>query len=304
MQLFEHDFKAMGSPCQIQVLVPSETFAHCQFRRLSEEVDRLEQKYSRFLPSSLLSKINQGAGSGTPTPIDHETHAILHFAQQAFELSDGLFDITSGVLRQVWDFKSANSGKERVPSDEQISTVLPLIGWEKVQWDDNTIYLPTKGMEIDFGGIVKEYTVDCCVKLLADQHIKGLVNLGGDIGVTDCAPVDHVWDVGIRHPRKGHQDKIAHVPLTKGAIAASGDYERFIEVDGIRYSHILNPKTGYPIQGLATVSLWSEKCVIAGTLATIAMLKADKGLEWLKGLEQPFVAVDNELNVYKDLGES
>lgn len=296
MILFESGFKAMGSPCQIQCFCADQVAAERIFAPLKAEVSRLEKKYSRYLSDSLLSQINHSAGTGQAVPLDEETLAILQFAHQAYELSDGLFDITSGVLRQVWDFKDA-----KVPTPEQLRPILPLIGWPKVQWDTQQISLPLKGMEIDFGGIVKEYAVDRCVALLQQQQIKGLVNLGGDIGVSSPSDRKYIWNVGIRHPRKGINDKIASIPLTHGAIAASGDYERFILLNGKRYNHILNPKTGYPIEGLATVSLWSERCVLAGTLTTIAMLKGPGGLEWLESLDMPFIAVDYDMKVFSGL---
>jgi thiamine biosynthesis lipoprotein len=296
MPLFEHQFKAMGSPCLIQCFCLSERVAKQWFEEIQQEVERLEQKYSRYRNESLLSQINEAAGSEQPTTIDAETYGLLHYAEQAFELSDGLFDITSGVLRRTWDFKSA-----KIPTKTQIDAIMGLIGWKSVQWSKDSIYLPRKGMEIDFGGIVKEYAVDRCVAILTAKHVKAMVNLGGDIGVTPCAPVDHVWDIGIRHPRRGQTDKIATMPLTKGAIAASGDYERFIEHQGKRYSHILNPKTGYPVTGLATACIWAERCVLAGTLTTIAMLKGEEGLDWLRSLQMPYLAVDYDMQVYGDL---
>ncbi|MFT5162890.1 MAG: thiamine biosynthesis lipoprotein [Alteromonadaceae bacterium] len=287
----------MGSPCLIQCFSTSQTAADPIFAPIKAEVARLEKKYSRYLPDSLLSQINQQAGFDQPVTIDQETHGILQFAHQAYALSDGLFDITSGVLRQAWDFKTGT-----VPTPSQLASVLPLIGWSKVQWNEQQITLPTKGMEIDLGGIVKEYAVDRCVALLTEAKVKALINLGGDIGVTATPPQDHVWDVGIRHPRKGTNDRIGSIPLTHGAIAASGDYERCILLNGKRYNHILNPKTGYPIEGLATVCIWAERCVLAGTLTTIAMLKGPSGPNWLKALDMPYMAVDYDMQVYGGFG--
>lgn len=296
MQLFEYDFKAMGSPCQVQCYSSSEISAQKSFRRVHLEVQRLERKYSRYLRDSLLSTINQYAGHHKAVPLDIETQAIFNYAQKAYELSEGLFDITSGVLRKAWDFKSG-----QLPDRQTVECVLPLVGWEKIQWHGNSISLPEKGMEIDLGGIVKEYAVDRAVALLKHSNVVALVNLGGDIGVTDTLDANHPWQVGIRHPRKNGDSKIASIPLTQGAVAASGDYERFIEVQGQRYGHILNPKTGYPIQnGLATVSVWTNRCVLAGTLTTIAMLKGRQGLSWLNDIEVPYVAVDCDMLLHNN----
>lgn len=294
MAFFEYDFKAMGSPCLIQCYCASQQTASQLFGLVHAEVMRLEHKYSRYLDTSELTQINQAAGNGAKTAIDAETYAILNYAQQAFELSDGLFDVTSGVLRKAWDFKSG-----QLPKPAEVDSLLPLVGWRKVQWNQEAIYLPEKGMEIDFGGIVKEYAVDRCVALLNEHSVAALVNLGGDIAVTEQTSAENSWQIGIRHPRKGPTDKIANIPLTQGAVAASGDYERFIEVDGIRYSHILNPNNGYPVtKNLATVCVWAPRCVLSGTLTTIAMLKADTAIEWLNDIEIPYIAVDYDMLVH------
>jgi thiamine biosynthesis lipoprotein len=143
---------------------------------------------------------------------------------------------------------------------------------------------PGPGLELDLGGAVKEYAVDRVAGLCWDSGIRhGLINLGGDIKVIGPHPNGHPWAIGIRHPRdpKG----IARtVYLKRGAMASSGDYERCIVVGGRRYGHVLNPKTGWPVSGLASVSVVAEFCVVAGSASTIAMLMEEKGSEWLKSI--------------------
>lgn len=278
----------MGSQCSISLYCEPQEF-EIAFQACLQELERLEAKYSRYRPTSLISLINQNAGL-SPVAIDHETTQLIHYAFAAYSESDGLFDITSGVLRKVWDFKSG-----KLPHQSDISKMLALIGFTKIQYSAEQIYLPIKGMEIDFGGIVKEYAADCLAALITDNNINhGLVNLAGDIHVIGPHPDGSPWLVGISHPTNP-AISIAEIPLTSGGLASSGDYQRCFELNGTKYCHILNPKTGWPIQGLAGVSVWAEQCVIAGTLATITMLKGEQqGPIWLQQIGVPFLTINQE----------
>ena len=285
-----HSFFAMGSPCEL-VLDTDSQFSNEEISiictELEQEVTRLEDKYSRYKSTSLLSVINQNAGFQT-TNIDQETVSLLNYANTAHTLSDGLFDITSGVLRRCWDFKSATK-----PNTSLIESTLKLVGWNQVEFTHNTVYLPLEGMEIDFGGIVKEYAADATCALAKKLGIAhGLVDLGGDIAVIGPQLNDQPWSIGISQPNNVNS-AVSTLPATSGAVASSGDYERFIELDGKKYSHILNPKTGWPVSSFAGVSVWAEQCVVAGTVATIAMLKGKaEGEAWLRETELPFIAIN------------
>ncbi|OUR60036.1 hypothetical protein A9Q73_12605 [Bermanella sp. 47_1433_sub80_T6] len=250
-----------------------------------QEVLRLEKKYSRFLATSELSLINKQAGLD-PVLVDDETAGLLNYAAICFELSDGLFDITSGVLRRIWDFKSS-----RLPSQQQLDDTLPVVGFDKIHWDGQKIALPNN-MEIDLGGVVKEYAADCARQVLLDHGIThGLVDLGGDICVVGCQPNDQPWSMGVRDPENPNQAAVT-IPLMSGAIATSGYYERFMVVDGQRYCHIINPKTGWPVQFCATVAVVSSRCLVSGSLATIGMLKQQDAVSWLAAQEATFFLQD------------
>ena len=296
LQVFNFAFQAMGSPCSVQCCADSAQHAESVYRLVTERIAQLEQRYSRYRDDSLISAINRHAGSGIKTKIDPETAALLHYAEQCYQESRQLFDVTSGVLWQLW---SVN--KTELPSKEQIRAVLPLIGWKKVQWDEQSIYLPQSGMQLDFGGIVKEYAADSVAELCRQQGIHhGIIELGGDIKVIGPLPNGQGWPVAIRDPRQ--PDKIiAQLELSSGALASSGDYERFLLIDGVRYSHILNPKTGRPVTGLRAVSIVAEHCVVAGSLATIAMLKANKGIAWLHSCGLPFLCCQNNGQIVNKL---
>lgn len=304
LKLYRYQFSAMGSPCALRFYHYNDIQARGIYQSAVDEVGRLESKYSRYLNSSLLSKINENAGV-KPVAIDAETHSLLAYAEQAYQISDGLFDLTTGVLRKVWDFKAA-----KVPSQQAIDQQLRLVNWKKVQWDERSIFLPEKGMELDFGGIVKEYAADALANTLKKFEINhGVIDLGGDIHVVGPDIDRKPWQIGIRDPHykkatgkspeKQKQQALANIPISSGGLASSGDYERNFIVNGKKYSHILNPKTGWPALGLSAVSIYSEQTVIAGTIATIAMLKEDAGIQWLKELEVPYFAMDNNNKVYK-----
>jgi len=261
----------MGGPCEIRAFSVSET-AVVQARA---EIQRLERKYSRYLPASVTTQINASAGKGG-IRIDNETGDLLRYAEQAWAASSGLFDITSGILRRAWDFREA-----RIPAENELTPLLSLIGWQKLDFRDNRLELPP-GMEIDFGGIVKEYAADRAANVLRAYGANhALVEMAGDISVTGPLPDGLPWLIRIRHPRN-LEDNSGTMELRNGAVATSGDYERCIVLDGVRYSHILNPLTGWPVSGLASVTVQHATCTAAGTLATIAMLKGVRGAEWLE----------------------
>lgn len=283
----------MASDCEVRLAGISAQRAQQLATLAVNEVRRIELKYSRYRDASVVSRINAAAGSGEPIIIDTETAQLLAFATQLFELSDGLFDATSGVLRRVWDFKAA-----RKPTMAQLADVLPRIGWNHMHWNDQTAQLAVCGMELDFGGFGKEYAADRAATLIANEGAQhGLVNLGGDIRVIGPQADGSPWLMGIRHPRKARaarQDDavIASIPISAGALATSGDYERFFVDGGERYCHILNPKTGWPGQQWQSISVVAPMCVAAGAMSTTAMLKGVDALSFLQAQGVSYLAVD------------
>ena len=287
MELFKIFFQAMGGHCEIQLAAPDQQSADRNSRLAINEVRRIESKYSRYRPDSIVSRINSAAGSGNPVSCDDETLWLLDYADTLFKSSDGLFDITSGVLRRVWDFK-----EEKIPSDEELKPILDLIGWQKVARGENSIHLPAAGMEIDFGGFGKEYAADQAAALLSSAGIRhAYINLGGDIRAIGPQPDGKPWVVGIKDPRKTGSIA-ATFPVESGALATSGDYEKYFEKNGRRYCHILNPFTGRPVNYWRSVSVVAPLAIAAGSYSTIAMLKEAAGTAFLDKVGFQYFCID------------
>lgn len=283
-----HAFRAMGSPCELHLYGETRAFCDALAAAAVAEVQRLERKYSRYRDDSLTGAINRSAGDASGIAVDCETALLLDYAATAFAQSGGLFDPTSGVLRRVWNLKSG-----RVPTRAEIDAVLPLVGWPRLSWQRPRLVLPRAGMELDFGGFVKEYAADRVADLCRRAGARhGLVDLGGDLAVIGPHIDGSPWVIGIRDPR-APTTAMASVRLTSGAIATSGDYERCMVVDGVRYSHVLDPRTGSPVAGLRSASVVADRCLIAGTATTIAMLMDVPAAErWLDELGLPNLRMD------------
>lgn len=266
-------FHAMASSCEVLIDTTDRELAERLTLVAQHEALRIQQKLSRYREDNVIHKINNARGK--PVTVDDETAQMLDYAAQCYQLSDGMFDITSGVLREAWKF----DGSDKVPSKAQVKRLLSHIGWQKVRWQSPQIRMPA-GMQIDLGGIGKEYSVDRTLLLLRQAtSVACLVNYGGDIATTGPRHSDKGngkgWLVGIEKPDPSPaaaiQTKIYE--LKHGAIATSGDARRYLLKDGIRYSHILNPRTGWPVSGAPrSVTVITDTCTEAGILATLAML--------------------------------
>ena len=292
MTRFAVPFQAMGTQCQIQLAAGSFEEATVLASSAIEVVRSLERDYSRYLPKSLLSLLNSSAGTACGFDLDDQTHALMLYAASAYEQSEGLFDVTSGVLRRVWDFKKA-----QVPNAETVAECLSFVGWPRLAWHgQRKVYLPL-GFELDFGGFVKEYAADAAVQQLRQAGIaEALVDLGGDVAVVGCA-----WPLAIKNPASP-ACKLVQLRLEAGALATSGNYERCFTYQGRRYSHILNPLTGWPVATPASVSVVADSCLVAGTVSTVAMLAGEAGcIAWLNAIGLPFCCVFNDGRIVNTL---
>ncbi len=282
-------FRAMASPCEIRLEHAARSAAAAAVDLAICEVRRIEKKYSRYLHDSIVSRINAGAGQQEPIRVDDETAQLIDFALALHHESGGLFDITSGVLRRVWDFK-----QEKVATQTELEALLPLVDSSLIEWDGQRFRLAERGMEIDFGGFGKEYAADrAAATLQSNGIVHGFVNFGGDLRAVGPRVSGDPWSIGIQHPRETN-GTIAAIEIAEGALATSGDYERFFERDGMRYCHLLNPRSGQPVRHWQSISVVAPVCTAAGALATIAMLKEIDAVDFLEQQQCGYLAIRND----------
>lgn len=267
-------FMAMASPCELIVQTGDAALARRLGELVAAEAWRIEDKYSRYRSDSMIGRIN--ASAGTPLEVDEETARLLDFAAQCHTLSDGLFDITSGVLRRVWRF----DGSDRVPEAAAVTAVCQLVGFDKLEWRAPWLSL-RPGMEIDFGGIGKEYAADRALALAAaTTDVAMLVNFGGDL-CCNRAPAGSLWQVGVERPGSDREASLI-LELASGALATSGDTRRYLLREGRRYAHILDPRSGWPVSGgPRSVTVAAPRCIDAGMIATFALLRGSGAEEFL-----------------------
>lgn len=263
------------------------------------ELLRLENALSRFIPDSEVSKINQNSGKGYVN-ISSETFEILSCAIQLSQISQGLFDISVGPLIELWDYKHSF----HVPEGKRIRHVLSLVDFRDLMLNpgEKAASLRRPGQSIDLGGIGKGYAGDCCIKILQKYGVvSAFINIGGNVSTLGNKPDGSSWSVGIRHPRYDGC-LIGAVRVTGKAVVTSGDYERyFIDSEGKRWHHILDPTTGYPAEsGLISVTVIADSAMTADALSTaIFVAGIDKGLGYLaqfSGVD--VVLVDNYQRVF------
>ena len=262
----------MGSPCELLCEANSAGAARELAELVAAEAWRIEEKLSRYIDGNIIHKFNSACGM--PVTVDAETAQLLDFAQSLFAMSDAAFDITSGVLRRAWTF----DGSDNVPSKPEVKALLGLVGWDKADWQSPTLTLPAE-MQIDLGGIGKEYAVDRAVGIVrAKGDTPCLVNFGGDLAVTGPPQMRKAWTVGIEPV----ENSVKLIELRHGALATSGDARRFLMKDGIRYGHVIDPRTGWPVEEAASsITVAADTCTQAGMLSTLAMLKGPSAEQFL-----------------------
>ncbi len=259
----------MASPCELLVETGDERLARRLADHACAEAQRIDRKFSRYRDDSLVHAIN--TSGGRPLAVDDETARLIDYGAALWTLSEGRFDLTSGILRRAWSF---DEGPVRA-EPAQIPGLMQRVGWQRVRWERPTLTLPD-GMEIDFGGIGKEYAVDLAADYAAaETDCPVLVNFGGDLRCTGRAPRAGAWRVGIESVElTGGAARL--VELKTGALATSGDAKRHVVVDGMRYGHIFDARTGWPTPGTPrSVTVAADTCSQAGSYSTLAMLQGE-----------------------------
>ncbi|HEY0938564.1 MAG TPA: FAD:protein FMN transferase [Steroidobacter sp.] len=261
-------FMAMASPCEVLIEQATEPLARRIVDAAAACAWRIERKFSRYRADSVVHMINSNAGRAVA--LDAESAALIEFGATLTQMSEGRFDITSGVLRKVWTF----DGGSVVPTQAQIDAVMSCVGWRHVEWRNPVLRLQP-GMQIDLGGIGKEYAVDQAAARVEDiaPGCSCLINFGGDVVVRNPRQDGQPWRVGIEAwGREGTAVRLVH--LNRGGLATSGDSRRFVLHQGRRYSHIIDALTGWPVPDAPhSITVAADTCTQAGTLTTLAMLR-------------------------------
>ncbi|HUH13024.1 MAG TPA: FAD:protein FMN transferase [Longimicrobiales bacterium] len=282
----------MGTFLEVRVWHADETRARTALDAAHGEVLRVDSLMSTYRPASELSRANRAAGTGRSTPLSPATAEVLAAALGYARLSDGALDVTVGPLVDVWGFYGEEG---RLPPRPVLDSARALTGWRRLALSDSgdSVRLPRAGMRLDFGAIAKGYAVDRAVAALRVAGAeRAMVDLGGNVGVLGAAPAGGAWRVGLRDPRNP-SEALAVVAMEDGAVATSGDYERFFVADGVRYAHIVDPRTGVPVRGTASVSVLAASALASDALSTAlyvlgpaegACLAAAQGVEalWIR----------------------
>jgi FAD:protein FMN transferase len=258
-------FRALGTSCSIKFRLEDERAALDFAAAALGWVGKFEAKYSRYQPTSLVSQINAAAGADW-VAVDPETEHLLNLATDLHQRTEGILDPTLLPLLQVWDWKTAHL---QLPTAAAVKAALALTGWEKVQRRPGAVRLPTAGMGLDFGGFGKEYAVDFLAKMARDRGITdALIDLGRDIFALGGNGQHPFWHVGVED---GCNPGTCWggLAVSGHAVSASGDYSRFFTHGGVRYGHILDPRTGWPVaNGMRAATVVGPSCLEAGIYST------------------------------------
>ena len=285
-------FRALGTSCTIQFRQRDERAALAFAAEALGWLGKFEAKFSRFRPDSIVSQVNAAAGRDW-VRVDAEMERMLDLAEGLHNLTEGILDATMLPLLRVWDWKTVHT---RLPEAAEVKQALALTGWKKVERRAGAVRLPLEGMGLDFGGFGKEFAVDRLARLARDRGIRdALIDLGRDIYALGGNGVHPFWHVGVEDARQPGTC-CAGLALTDRAVSASGDYARFFSHNGIRYGHILDPRTGWPVSnGMRGVHVIAQSCLEAGVYSTaVFVLGARAGIEFASRARNVEVFAQNE----------
>ena len=248
------------------------------------EISRIERLISSWDADSQTSSINKNAGL-QPVKVDGELFQLIQRAVAFSRLTDGAFDISYASMDQVWMFDGSMS---ELPSDEQISASIEKVGHKHIVLDvaKNSVFLEKPGMKIGFGAIGKGYAADRAKAILIQNGVKaGIINAAGDMSAWGSQPEGAPWKVAITNPLDKNK-AFATLPITEGAVVTSGNYEKYLEIQGKRYSHIIDPRTGYPAQGILSVTVFASKAELADALSTaVFVMGINTGMDIINQLQ-------------------
>ncbi len=275
-------FPALGTTCEVQYAAPGGDGQAAGFEQAAIGwVNAFEAKYSRFRPDSLVSRINSAAGRDW-VEVDAEMEALLKLCDTLHFMTQGVLDPTALPLIRLWNYRAEHP---RIPRPDEIAAARALVGWKKVQQAPGRVFLPERGMALDFGGFGKEYAVDLVAQIAVDHGIGSvLVDFGHDLRALGAPPGRPAWHIGLENPAKPGS-AAGSIGVTGRGVASSGDYLRcFVGADGKRYGHIIDPRTGAPVaNGCTQATVVAATCLQAGVLATTAfVLGVPQGIDFIQ----------------------
>jgi len=274
-------FHALGTTCEVQYATRNESRPLSAFEDAAVGwVQAFEAKYSRFKPTSLVSRINAAAGLHW-VEVDEEMEQLLRLCDSVHALTRGMLDPTALPLIMLWNWKAEHPS---IPNSAQIEAARRLTGWTKVQRAPGKVFLPETGMALDFGGFGKEYAVDMVAQMAANFGIADvLVDFGHDLRALGAPPGRPAWHIGLEDPQKPGIT-IGSIAIANKGVASSGDYVRCFKIDGRRYGHIIDPRTGWPVSnGCAQATVIANSCLLAGMLSTTAfVLGLKEGIDLIR----------------------
>lgn len=297
--VFHKTTKLMGSRFDISVVANDSTEGKKYINTAITEITRIEKLISSWDTNSQTSKINQNAGI-KPVKVDKELFDLIARSIAISTLTDGAFDISYASMDKIWKFDGSMT---IMPSKEEITNSVEKVGFQKIVLDpeNNTVFLPQKGMKIGFGAIGKGYAADKTKKLLMEIGVSaGIINASGDMNTWGKQPDGKDWMVAITNPMNKNK-AFALLPLKQGAVVTSGDYEKYVMLNGVRYAHIINPKTGYPSQGIISVTVFAPSAELADALATsIFVMGKDVGLDRINQIPNvECIIIDTKGNIHQ-----
>jgi thiamine biosynthesis lipoprotein len=295
MPLVQRTELLMGNRFDLGVVANSQKEAEQAIEKAIGEIKRIENLVTTFRGGSQTNLINQNAGI-KPVEVDEEVYALIERAQRISGLTQGAFDLTYGSLdKSLWNFDQKMT---QLPSAEQALKAVGLIDYRNIVLEKGTVFLREKGMRIGFGGIGKGYAADRAKKVLQDEgYENGVVNASGDMNAWGVREDGKPWKVGISNP-DSPQDIIAEFDLKNAAVATSGNYEKFVIIDGVKYSHTIHPKTGFPIRGIKSVTVFAPFAELADALTTpIAVMGVEVGLDLINQIAGVACLIISDENV-------
>lgn len=294
--------KLMGTRFEITVVAPNEEIGYINIDEAVSEIERIENIISSWNEKSETTRINKNAGI-SPVKVSRELFNLIERSIKISEITDGAFDITYASMDNIWKFDGT---MDKVPSETEIKKSVSKVGFKKIQLDteNQTVYLPEKGMKIGFGAIGKGYAADRAKDLLVSKDVKGgIINASGDLTTWGTKVTGEKWLVGIANPLS--KDKVfSWLPVVESSVATSGNYEKYITLNGEKYSHIIDPRTGYPTKGINSVSIFAKQAELCDAMATaVFTMGRDVGLHMINQIDGvEAVVVDSENKVHRSSG--